>query len=80
MPTLITKIEARLLDSFNGELYFFSSSSGEIQFEDYVELSDFIAYLQKFSKVNYFENLEKPVQFGLKNQYNLPTTTLEISY
>lgn len=80
MPTLITKIEAKLLDSYTGELYFFSSLGGEIQFEDYVELYDFIAYLQTFSKINYVESLQKPVQFGLKNQYNISTTTLEISY
>ena len=38
------------------------------------------AYLQNFKQVNYVEVLQKPLAFGLKNQYNLPTIILEISY
>lgn len=77
---LIRKIEANVLDNFTGNVYFFTSLSASIQFEDYVDLNGFIAYLQNFTEVGSLEYLKKPLTFGLKNQYNLPTITLEISY
>lgn len=79
MPRIITKIEATLLETYTSDLYYISSVSGEIQFEDYIELNTLIAYLQNFTKVDYLEKLDKPVNFGLQNQYNLPTTILEAS-
>ena len=80
MPILVTKISAEILDNFTGSLYAFSSVSAEVQFEDYINLNGFIAYLQNFTEVQYIEYLNKPLKFGLKNQYNVPTYTLEISY
>lgn len=80
MPKLITKIEAKVLDNFVGSVYIFSNLTGQVQFEDYVNLNGFVAYLQNFTKVGFVQNLPKPQLFGLKNQYNLPTVTLQISY
>jgi len=80
MPKLITKIEARILDNFTGSVYIFSNLSGQIQFEDYINLNGFIAYLQNFTKVGFTQTLIKPNFFGLKNQYNLSTISLQISY
>jgi hypothetical protein len=80
MPKLITKIEARVLDNFTGSVYIFNNLSGQVQFEDYVNMNGFVAYLQNFTKVGFVQTLTKPSFFGLKNQYNLPTISLQISY
>lgn len=80
MPKLITKIEGQVLDNFTGSLYVFNEVSGQIQTEDYINLNGFVAYLQNFTKVGYVQSLPRPSFFGLRNQYNLPTTTLQISY
>jgi hypothetical protein len=80
MPKLITKIEGQVLDNFTGSLYVFNEVSGQIQTEDYINLNGFVAYLQDFTKVGFVETLNKPNFFGLRNQFNLPTTTLQISY
>jgi hypothetical protein len=80
MPILIKSIQGNVLDNVIGNVYCFSSITGEAQFEDYINLNGFIAYLQNFKRVETLTKLEKPLKFGLKNQYNLPTTTLEISY
>ena len=81
MPILITEIRAEILDNFTGDLYFFSSLSGQVQGEDYIRLGAFIAYLQNLTKVDTpIEYLTKPLNFGLKNQYNVTEATLEISY
>ena len=53
MPRIITKIEATLLETYTSDLYYINSVSGEIQFEDYIELNTLIAYLQNFT---YFQS------------------------
>lgn len=80
MPKLIKNIQASVLDYHAGELYYFANVVGSVQFEDFIELNGFVAYLQDFRYVTTLETLDKPLRFGLKNQFNLPTTTLEISY
>jgi hypothetical protein len=80
MPKLVTSITAEVLSNYMGDVYLFNSVSGEINFEDYIKLGGFIAYLQNFTQVSSTQTLEKPSLFGLKNQYNLPIVTLNISY
>ena len=80
MIAVIKNLEAEILPTYTGNLYYFSSLSGQIQFEDYINISGFIGYLQNFTQAYYVETLQKPSLFGLKNQYNLPTVTLNISY
>lgn len=80
MPRLVKNIEGTIFDTLTGNIYCFSSVSGLIQSEDYINLNGLIAYLQTFTQAYYIETIQKPLMFGLKNQYNLPTITLEISY
>jgi hypothetical protein len=80
MPILVTEVTAEVLPNYLGELYFFTNLSGEVQFEDYINLNGFIAYLQNLTQVETLTYLPKPMNFGLKNRYNVPTYTLEISY
>lgn len=80
MVKLVRNVTGTILQSYSGEARLFSNISGEVQLEDYVNLYGFVAYLQNFQHVDYVEVLQKPITFGLKNQYNLPTITLEISY
>ncbi len=79
MPVLVKNIEGNVLSNIEGSLYRFPIS-GEAQREDYINLNGFIAYLQTFRYTDYVEPITKPSNFGLKNQYNLPTVILEISY
>lgn len=80
MPILYKNIQAEILQNYMGDVYIFTNLSALVQFEDYINLNGFIAYLQTFKKVVNYTYLTKPKTFGLKNQYNLPTITLEISY
>jgi hypothetical protein len=80
MPNLITNITGGLLDTYSTNFYVFNSLEASIQFEDYVNMNGFIAYLQNFTEVNKVQYLQKPFTFGLQNQYNIETSTLNISY
>lgn len=80
MPILFRNIEARILDNFIGEVAIFSTIEASIQFEDYIRLNAFTAYLQNFTRAETVTFLSKPFNFGLANQYYLPTTTLEMDY
>jgi len=80
MPKLVKNITGSILDNFTGSVTLLGTVSGQIQFEDYINMDGFTAYLQNFTQVDYVQILQKPLAFGLKNQYNLPTITLEISY
>ncbi len=80
MVRLTQNITGSILDNYIGNIYLFGRLDGDIQTEDYVNMAGFTAYLQDFREVYFLETFQKPLMFGLKNQYNLPTTTLEISY
>ena len=80
MPQLIKNIEAEFLPSYDGEIRVFSTVTGSAQFEDYIDLESLKAYLQNFKQVEELTTTQKPLMFGLKNQYNLETTTIQISY
>ena len=80
MPILINSINALILDYYTTNNNRVNSLNSSIGIEDYVNLNGFIAYLQNFSKVTTIENVESPMSFGLKNQFNTSTIILEISY
>ena len=80
MIPIIKNIQAEILANYTSNLYYLSSLESQIQYGDYIKINGFIGYLQNFSKAIELENLIKPDLFGLKNQYNLPTVTLNISY
>jgi hypothetical protein len=80
MPKLIKKIEGEFFETIIGDVIYSSSLTGEIQSEDYINLNGFIGYLQNFTKVENLTELTKPINFGLKNKYNILTVTLEIDY
>ena len=80
MPKLIKSIVGEIIQPINGDVIYISKISGQVQEEDYINLNGFIAYLQNLSKTEYTHALIKPLNFGLTNNYNIPITTLEISY
>ena len=80
MPVFLKSVKAELLDNFTTEVKLCTSISGKVQFEDYINLNGFIAYLQNFTEVSELTQLQKPQFFGLKNQYNQEEVTLQISY
>jgi len=80
MPQLIKNIKAEFLPFYDGEIKTLSIIKADAQFEDYINLNGFKAYLQTFKEVETVTTFQTPLTFGLKNQYNLVTTTLQISY
>lgn len=80
MPILIKDIKAVVLDNYTTNILYYTTLSSEIQFEDYINLNGFIAYLQNFTQVESLTKLNKPITFGLKTKYNLKTNFLQISY
>lgn len=80
MPRLIKNINASILDNYLGSVPYYTTLSSDIQFEDYINLNGFIAYLQNFTNVKEVIRLQKPSTFGLKNQYNVGLNILQISY
>jgi hypothetical protein len=80
MIQLINKVQGQIYTVFTGNIDNLYSISGEIQQEDFIDLNGFVAYLQNFTRVYSLENLQNPINFGLKNSYNIPMVTLEINY
>ena len=80
MPILIKKIEGEVFDNPIGDVKLIGGLSAQVQQEDYINLNGIIAYLQNLSKVEDTYLLTKPNGFGLKNNFNIETITLEIDY
>ncbi len=80
MPQLIRKVEGEIYDIPIGEVISLFPIIGEIQQEDYVNLNGLIGYLQNLTKAEDVTQLVKPLNFGLKNKYNISMVTLLINY
>jgi hypothetical protein len=80
MPQLLKKVEGEILTHVIGDVRFVTSVSGQIQQEDFINLNGFVAYLQNLSRTEFTAALIKPMEFGLKNENNIETITLDISY
>lgn len=80
MAILIRNIQAEVLTNLETSLVYYKSITGEVQMEDYINLNGFIAYLQNLSRAEETSGLVKPLNFGLKNQYNKNIITLDVSY
>jgi hypothetical protein len=80
MPQLIKNIEAEELQFNTGSVQAINSISGIAQEEDYINMFGFVAYLQNFTKVEETVLLNKPLNLGLNNKFNLPINNLEIDY
>jgi hypothetical protein len=80
MPQLLKKVEGEILPYVIGDVRFVTSISGQIQLEDFINLNGFIAFLQNLSRTEFTAALSKPMEFGLKNENNIETITLDISY
>lgn len=80
MPKLVKKIEGEVIENIIGDVNYILGVYGEIQQEDFINLNGFVAYLQNYSKVTDLTKLNTPLEFGLKNTYNIEINTLEINY
>lgn len=80
MPQLIKKIEGVIFDNPIGDVKNITNITGQVQYDDYINLNGHIAFLQNLSKVQDSYMLISPVNFGLKNTFNLEIQTIEISY
>jgi len=80
MPKLIKNIEAKFYDNNTTNVSLVKTITSDLQKEDYVNITGLIAFLQNLSKTEETYLLETPIEFGLKNQYNIPLTTLTIDY
>jgi hypothetical protein len=80
MAILIKSVEGEILTEVVGSLVYYKPIIADIQTEDYINLNGFTAYLQNLLNAEETSLLTKPLKFGLKNQYNKNTITLEVSY
>jgi hypothetical protein len=80
MPILLKNINAEVLYIPSGEIKLATNIIAESQISDYINIHGFIAFLQNYKNVYNLEYLQSPLRHGLKNQYNLETTILEINY
>ncbi len=80
MPILIQNIQGEILRNVNNSVSYVSTLKGEIQREDYINLSGLIAYTQNLSKTEETYGVIKPINFGLIDTYNKTEVTLEINY
>lgn len=80
MPQLLKKVEGEVINNIIGNVYLLSSVSGQIQQEDFINLNGFIAFLQNLSRTEETAALLKPMEFGLKNEYNIETVVLDVNY
>ncbi len=80
MPKLIQNIQGKILTNISDSVRYFSTVTGEIQREDYINLSGLIAYTQNLSRTEETYGLVKPLNFGLVDTYNKTVITLEINY
>lgn len=80
MPILIQNIQGEILRNVSDSVSYVSTLKGEIQREDYINLSGFIAYTQDLSKTEETYGVINPTNFGLIDTYNKTEVTLEINY
>jgi hypothetical protein len=80
MPQLIKKVEGEIFDQTIGGVTYLKPIIGELQEEDFIDLNGLIAYLQNLTRAEEVDILMKPLSFGLKNNFNIPTVILQISY
>lgn len=80
MPILIQNIQGEILKNVSDDILYVSTIKGEIQREDYINLSGLVAYTQNLSRTEETYGLSKPRNFGLIDTYNKTVITLEINY
>lgn len=78
MPYLVKKIEGEIFEMIEGNCSFVSNILGEVGVEDYIQINDFIAFTQNFSKVVEVEAIPSLVNYGLKNKTQF--LELKLSY
>jgi hypothetical protein len=80
MPKVIKNVSAEILPNYIGNVTILPTPVGLVGENDYIEIFNFVGFTQNFKFVKSLETIEKPNGFGLKNQFNIPIITLEISY
>lgn len=80
MPILIQNIKGEILRNAINSVSYVSTINGEIQREDYINLSGLIACTQNLSRAEETYGIFKPNNFGLVDTYNKTVITLEINY
>ena len=80
MPRFVTNIQGAVLSNYVGKINYFSSLPAVIGRGDYIHVNNWIAYIQEFSRVYEAYTYTAPSKIGLKNQFNKPMVTVQISY
>jgi hypothetical protein len=81
MSGLIKKVKGEVLTNLTTSVKFIKNITAEAQLEDYINLNQFVAYLQNYTKVDKeIEDLEKPLNYGLPMKDNTEMVTIEITY
>jgi hypothetical protein len=80
MSKLIRKIEGEVLKNIIDDVKLIGGVTGDIQREDFINLNEFTACLQNFSRIEETFPLEFNQQLGLKNRLNQNIIDLNIEY
>lgn len=80
MPQLLKQVVGEIINNRIGSVKLLTSVTGQVQREDYINLNGFFACLQNLSRTELTSGLIAPIEFGLKNNYNVEIAMLEISY
>lgn len=80
MPQLVKNIIGIISSGTDGNVVLVKTITGEVQFEDYININGYTAFLQNLNKTEFTQSLEKPLLYGLVNLNNLKLITLEIDY
>lgn len=66
------------MDNFQSTVIFSSLFTGQIQQSDYINIGNFVAFLQDYNKTPEINILTKPLTFGIKTKLNF--ISLNIDY
>lgn len=80
MSQLIKKIEGYVLPYITSDVKYVSQLVGSLQKSDFINIYGLTGFLQNLINVDTTINLQKPMEFGVKNNYNSVTVMLEINY
>ena len=77
---LIKKTHGIVSEELIGLIDAIKNINGQISQEDYINVWGLKGFIQDLTQSEITERLDKPVQFGLPNTYNIPIIEIKIDY
>lgn len=77
---LIKKLSGNIIQEEFGHVEAITAVSGNAGLEDYINVWGLTGFIQDLTRAEITERLNKPIQFGLPNTYNIPIVEIKIDY